>query len=277
MIDMRYKPFFLPQVSAPYDYIVQKLDDENIEHDFIEITPEKLKPSQGFVFSDEVGKCVIEDNNPLWISEDNYICDGHHRYTRALLDNKLLKAVKLNMNFKDACRILNKIQDIYEYEQSRSLEEITTQADILNQENQTNSGVSDSEFLSSLEEDNKVIQTENPSKNQKTIIAFRKEPISENSVVGNFFTLNPIEGFNKYQIDFDNLLDTNELGLSYKKSQQPIDILAKIWFPNINFEKISSQNNISSDNLKAKAIAEKAMKLGFDGIKYGDTLIQGLK
>ena len=30
-------------------------------------------------------------------------------------------------------------------------------------------------------------------------------------------------------------------------------------------------------NLKNKAIAEKAMKLGFDGIKYGDTLIQGLK
>lgn len=269
-------PSYLPQVHAPIELVLSKLDDSEITYAISEINPKELKPSQLFTLSDDVSKVVL-GKYPIWIDIDNNIIDGHHTWVKALLDNKLLKAVKLNMNFKDACRILNKIQDIYEYEQSRSLEEITTQADILNQENQTNSGVSDSEFLSSLEEDNKVIQTENPSKNQKTIIAFRKEPISENSVVGNFFTLNPIEGFNKYQIDFDNLLDTNELGLSYKKSQQPVDILAKIWFPNINFEKISSQNNISSNNLKAKAIAEKAIKLGFDGVKYGDSLIQGLK
>ena len=53
--------------------------------------------------------------------------------------------------------------------------------------------------------------------------------------------------------------------------------MAKIWFPHINFEKISEQYEMPSINLKNKAIAEKAMKLGYDGIKYGDTLIQGLK
>jgi len=67
------------------------------------------------------------------------------------------------------------------------------------------------------------------------------------------------------------------LGVAYKDSQTPTDILAKIWFPNVNFEKISKQYNLSSDNLKNKAIAEKAMKMGFDGIKYGDAIIQGLK
>ena len=40
---------------------------------------------------------------------------------------------------------------------------------------------------------------------------------------------------------------------------------------------ISKQYGIESINLKNKAITEKAMHLGFDGIKYGDTLIQGLK
>jgi hypothetical protein len=276
MIDLRYKPYFLPQMSAPYDVIVQKLDDEGIGYNFIEVTPDELQPSQGITFSDEVGKCTLDDKNPIWIAEDNKICDGHHRFARALYDKKPLKAVKLDMNFKDACRLLNKIQDIFEYEQSRSLEEVETQ-DVINQDNQINSGNSDSEFLATLEEDNKNIQIENPTKNQKTIIGYRKEPISENSVVGNFFTLAPIDGFDRYQIDFENLLDTHELGLVLKKSQQPVDILAKIWFPNINFEKISSQNNVPSNNLKAKAIAEKAMKYGYDGIKYGDNLIQGLK
>ena len=89
--------------------------------------------------------------------------------------------------------------------------------------------------------------------------------------------LNPIDGYSKYEIDFDNLLDTNALGVTYKDSQDPTDILAKIWFPNINFEKISEQYNMASVNLKNKAIAERAMKMGYDGIKYGDKLIQGLK
>ena len=279
MIDLRYKPYFLPQISVPYDIIVQKLDEEDINYRLIEIFPsddDDIKVSQGIVFSDELGECTLNDTNPIWLAGENQICDGHHHYCRALFENKSFKAIKIDMNFKDACRLLNKIQDIYEYEKSRSLEEVEMQ-DVINNENQTDSGVSDNEFLASLEEDNNNIQNENPSKNQKTIIGYRKEPINDNSVVGNFFTLSSIDGFDKYQIDFDNLLDTHELGLVYKSSQEPVDILAKIWFPNINFEKISSQYNISSNNLKAKAIAKKAMKLSFDGIKYGDTLIQGLK
>ncbi len=177
------------------------------------------------------------------------------------------------MNEKDACRLLNRIQDIYEYEQSRQMEEVEMQDAINYYGGQGN----ESQFLTSLEEDNAVIQAEKPEKNQKMVIAFRKEPIMEASVVGNFFTLSPIDGFSKYQIDFDNLLDTNELGVVFKDGQEPVDILAKIWFPYVDFEKISSQYDIPSANLKTKAIAEKAMKMGYDGIKYGDKLIQGLK
>ena len=72
-------------------------------------------------------------------------------------------------------------------------------------------------------------------------------------------------------------MDTNALGVSYKDGQEPIDILAKSWFPNINFEQLSTQHNTTSINLKTKAVAEKAMKMGYDGIKYGDSIIQGLK
>jgi hypothetical protein len=273
---MRYKPYFLPQVSAPFEIVLQKLDEEGIGYDMVEVSPEELNASQGVTFSDEVSKVSLDDTNPIWMADENKILDGHHRWVKAMLENKPLKAVHVKLNEKDAARILNKIQDIYEYEQHQQAESLVSQ-DVINTDNQASSGVSDNEFLATLEEDNVNVQAENSEKNQKTVVAFRKDPIKENSVVGNFFMLEPINGFDKYQIDFDNLLDTNELGIEYKDSQDPVDILAKIWFPNINFEKISEQHDMSSINLKMKAITEKAMKLGYDGIKYGDKLVQGLK
>jgi hypothetical protein len=283
MIDMRHKPLFLPQVVAPVDEVIKKLDEEDIDYDYIQIQPTEsdgINPSQGFVFGDDVGNDKLDDKKPIWLATDengkDIICDGHHRYIRAMLDEVPITAVRLKMNFKDACRMLNKIQDIYDYEQQQQLEEVEMQ-DVINANNQANGGVSYSEFLNNLEEDNIGVQAEKPTKNDKTIIAYRREPIKEDSVVGNFFTLNPIDGFNKYEIIFENLLDTNDLGLEYKDSQVPADILAKIWFPNVNFEKLSKEYDVPALNLKNKAIAEKAKRMNYDGIKYGDTLIQGLK
>jgi len=271
MIDMRYKPQFLPQVHAPYDVVLQKLDDEGVNYTNVEVDPNDLSPLQGIVFSDDVGGVDVDDMNPIWISSDMQVLDGHHRMVRALLDEIPIKCIMMNMNHKDACRVLNKIQDIYEYEQSQGLEEVQVQ-DTINFY-----GDDENQFLNSLEEDNTALQTESPSKNQKTIVGYRKNPIKENSVVGNFFTLKPVEGYDKYEIDFENLMDTNSLGVTYKDGQDPVDILAKSWFPNINFEKLSSEHSTDAINIKTKAVAEKAMKMGYDGIKYGNSIIQGLK
>lgn len=271
------RPYHLPQLNAPYEHVLEKLYEEGVNYKLIEITPSEddgIVPSQNFVFSDEVGDCNIDDKNPIWLAnkdESMTICDGHHRYFKGMNTQKPIKAVHINMDIMDACRLLNKIQDIYDYEKSRELEEVEVQ-DTIN-----TYGADENQFLKSLEEDNANVQLEKPSINQQSIIAYRKDPIKENSVVGNFFTLNPVKGFSKYQIDFNNLLDTNSLGITYKDSQEPAEILSKIWFPHVNFEQLSKEYNIPVVNLKNKAITEKAMKMGFDGIKYGDTLIQGLK
>jgi len=271
MIDMRYKPRFLPQMNAPYDVVLEKLDEEGVGYEVVEVDPNELEPLQGITFSDEVGKVNGDDMNPIWISENNKVLDGHHRMVRGLLDNNKIKAIRVGLNEKDCCRVLNKIQDIYEYEESQGLEEVELQDTINFYRDDEN------QFLNTLEEDNAMVQEEKSSANQQTIVGYRKEPIRDNSVVGNFFTLKPIDGYDKYQIEFENLLDTHALGVMYKDGQQPVEILAKIWFPHVNFEEISKQYNMPSINLKNKAIAEKAQKMGFDGIKYGDTLIQGLK
>lgn len=267
------RPYHLPQLSMDYSIVLEKLDDENINYETIELHPsenDNIESSQNIVYSDEITGVDLDDSKPIWIA-DNKICDGHHRYFKAMFENKPIIAIKLDIGFMDACRILNKIQDIYEYEQSQGLEEVQVQDTINFYQDDEN------QFLNSLEEDNIALQTETPSKNQKTIVGYRKNPIKENSVVGNFFTLKPVEGYDKYEIDFENLMDTNSLGVTYKDGQDPVDILAKSWFPNINFEKLSSEHSTDAINIKTKAVAEKAMKMGFDGIKYGNSIIQGLK
>ena len=268
------RPYHLPQLNLSYVIILEKLDDENINYEMVQLQPsenDEIQSSQKLVYSDEITNVSLDDTKPIWIA-DNKICDGHHRYFKAMFENKPIMVVKLDMDFMDACRVLNKIQDIYEYEQSQGLEEVQVQ-DTINFYHDD-----EDQFLNTLEEDNVALQTEeSPNKNQKTVVGYRRDPIKENSVVGNFFTLKPVDGYDKYEIDFENLMDSNALGVTYKDGQEPVDILAKSWFPNIDFEKLATQHKTDSINLKTKAVAEKAMKMGYDGIKYGNSIIQGLK
>jgi hypothetical protein len=280
MIDMRYKPPHLPQLSAPYNIILEKLRENDVDYQLIEVNPEELEASQGVVFSDEVSGVEVNDSNPIWVDDNLKVIDGHHRFIKALSTDTPLIAVKINMNHKDACRLLNKIQDIYEYEELHGLEEVRTVQNSINTENDIDSDGSsrmNDDFLSILEDVNSQIQMAEPTLNPKTMQAYRKDPINDKSVVGNFFLQKPVDGFDKYEIEFDNLLDTDELGLSFKSDQEPVDIVAKFWFPNINFEKLAEVYKTTSNNIKNKAIAERARKLSYDGIKFGESYIQGLK
>src|SRR5690606_40783444 len=152
MIDMRYKPYFLPQVSAPFDLVLQKLDDEGVGYDMVELDPNELNGSQGVTFSDEVGGVSLDDMNPIWVDEENNILDGHHRWVKAMMSGNPIKGCKLHTRNRDACRLLNKIQDIYEYEQKQGLEEVEVQ-DTINYY-----GDDENQFLTSLEEDNAAVQ-----------------------------------------------------------------------------------------------------------------------
>lgn len=275
MYDLRYKPRHLPQISAPYNIIVDKLNNDGIHNEMVYVNPNNLDVVQAFTFNNEVHNDYDPENaEPAWITKDNKIIDGHHRFVSALKAKRPFKCIKIDLNERDAARVLNKIQDIYEYEQQLKIEEVVAQ-DVINMENQINSDIEE-DFLKMLDEANIEINKEQ-DENQQTVVAYRQGPIKENSIIGNFFMLSPVDGYDKYEITFDNLLDTNDFGVVYRSGQVPTDILAKNWFPNVNFDSLSQPFGIPVTNLKNKAIAEKAKKMGYDGIKYGDIIIQGLK
>ena len=276
MIDQRYKPSHLPQINAPYKYVLNILKEEGIKYLIQDVNPSKLKPSQGVVSLDKISEMDINEMKPYWVSEDNFVLDGHHRHGLAL-SNELpkVKVIKIKLPAKDASRALNKIQDIFDYKQAQE----GLSQDVLNDQE-------DSDFIGFLE--NAVL--DDPTKeilhsglevvdtksNKKTIEGYRKSELKENSGAGNFFSVKPIDGYIKYDIEFENLLDTNDFGLTFSNEEPPTKKMAAIWFPNIDFSKIAKQIGGDETKLINRAVSEKARKMGFDGIKYGDIIIQGL-
>lgn len=260
MFDIRYKPKSLPQISAPYSHVLKTLESQNINYRPVSVDPNRLIPSQGIVFLDKIGNFTDTDNYPIWISKDLHILDGHHRYAKSLYNNSKIKCILVDLVAQDAARELNKIQDIYNYQSQIDLENETKPIrfkDVL------------SDF--SLDSGNTLTKGMKIDK----IIGFRNKEVNENSQIGNFFLLKePNDTYHKYELSFQNVFNTNDLKITFSKDQYPIKILANIWFPNLDFEKLSKKTNIPVNKLIGRAVAEHGKDLGFDGIIYGDIMIQ---
>lgn len=266
MPTLAVRPSYLPQISMALDEVLDKLKEEGIEHKKLLVNPNVLKPLQGIVFGEELSKMNLDETDPIFISKDLEILDGHHRYAKALSDNEPIKIILLSLNSKEACRILNKIQDIYDYENNINLEEVEAQDSI----NVLNDGDG---YLAQWQGDDYTSNQPNP----KTILGYRKEPIRENSKSGNYFLQQPFNDASKYQIEFENLLETEKLGLQDKTKENPLESLSKVWFPHINFENLAKQKGLDKNKLIARFVADKAKQHNFDGIKFGESFVLGFK
>lgn len=269
---MKRKAKYLPQVSAPFEYVLKNLDHEGVVYKDMTFQPSDLLPSQHVTFTDTVEVDHTKDKPPIWVAgindEENQIIDGHSRWVDSISKTEPIKGIKIFQTPNNAIRILNKIQDIYEYQSGVELEEVVTHIRNINdrQDNDDWLGV----VFDEAKEFNK-----DKEKTPQKMIGYRDRPVNENSLIGNFFSLNKLPNCDKYEIEFENILDTNELGIEYKDGQKPTEILAMLWFPNVNFNALSEKHQIGVSNLKNKAIAEYAKKMGYDGIKYGNVMVQG--
>lgn len=259
MIDINHKPKYLPQISAPFNIVLDYMDKDGISYKKAILNPEVIKPSQGIIFLDKL-KDDVEDY--VWLSMDLKLLDGHHRLGSSLSANKPIKSIIIMLPYMEALRELNRIQDIINFkEKQEKLNVDPYEFDIFN-------FIRDEYFY-----DENIFS----GGQKRKIIGYRNKPINKKSKSGNFFSLKPIKGYGKYQIEFDNLLDTDDLGIIYENNINPIYKLADYWFKGVDFEFISNKNNIPKDKLISRCIFELANKYGFDGIKYGDILIQTIK
>jgi hypothetical protein len=118
----KQKDIWLPQMKAPVDYIMNQLTENGIKHNLVDLKPKELIPLQKNVSRSKVieYKNMIDTNvevPPIYIADDNEILDGHHRGYAFMQDPSIqtVKCLKLYMDFKDASRILNQIQDRFDF------------------------------------------------------------------------------------------------------------------------------------------------------------------
>lgn len=255
------KLYWLPQVNAPFTYVVSNLKKEEIPYSKYEINPSQLKTTQDKVKPETVEyfkKLILSKKQlkPIFVSMENDILDGHHRYLAHKLlygDDKNIMCFKLNTDIQTAARALNKIQDKYDFEANME---------------------SKLEPISSYLKKPQIHWYE--SLKNVEYIAYRKDTIKDKSESGNFFYMDKKDpDMNKYKIKFDNLMyipthlmdDTREI---------PTIWLAKKLMPNANFEQVAQANNVSIQSLVNREIAKKVKEFNFDGINYGDKILQTL-
>lgn len=126
-MDKPIQPYYLPQVNAPFKYVIDNLEEMGIQHKPIIIKASLLKPIQKGVDMNKIIDIAskITDNphedqmSPIYVSNKNNIVDGHHRagaYIYKFGENAKLKAIKIDADDKDSPTILKVIQDRFERE-----------------------------------------------------------------------------------------------------------------------------------------------------------------
>jgi len=265
---------FLPQVSAPFVHVLKGLDDHGIPYENVSVPLSDLKPLQGIVDFDKVNSMISsissgEDSlKTIWVSQDNEILDGHHRYVAAMKMNpeNSISCMRLKVPHKDGIRILNKLGDLYDAQEKPTLQPQDEMSPELPHE------PIESPAASVPVDAEPAATEETPKGGTITMTGYRDKPVKEKALSGNFFLLQAKEGFDKYEIDFDNLLDTHTTGLSLNQTN-PIVEFCKQWCK-LDVDELAHKHGVPVDKYAAKMIADKAKGMGYDGIKYGDIILQ---
>lgn len=117
------QPFYLPQVSAPYSFIKNNLEEFGVFCRPVIVSVGQLKPLQkevDLIKVTDISEVDEENLDPIWISNNDKILDGHHRTSSKKFKNGAkdkIRAIRIDADDKDGCALLKVIQDRWERQQ----------------------------------------------------------------------------------------------------------------------------------------------------------------
>lgn len=104
---------FMPQIANhEQNDVIRLLKDEGIECELLKLFPDQIRHSQSKVNKDKV-RSIINDIRaqragsgksipPIFISSDNAIIDGHHRWIAYKILNEPIKCIRIALPQKEA-------------------------------------------------------------------------------------------------------------------------------------------------------------------------------
>jgi hypothetical protein len=281
---------WLPQVKEEnIDEILQEMKDGGIIVKSVMIEPSYLKPLQKKVMKSKIDEInsVIDNDDYLpktWVDANNNILDGHHRVYayQSRPDIDKVECYKIFLNSKDACRILNKIQDRIEFKKEYNITNSSTFSNVnpIEKEIKSVDVVNDAKYLGKdKEQEVKSLQDKLTFDDvtNKTCTLYSVRPFDKGNTSGFIMSFTKDKGYDKeYEILFDKVLHVpaEEMDL-----HDPF-YLAGMYILDPNFEKdpamikkmASDVNQVYAHFIKNR-LNGFAKRAGYDGINFGDKLM----
>lgn len=279
---------WLPQVKQEnINEILQELEDIGIIVKSVLIGPSYLKPLQKKVSKpiiDELNNVVDNDGYlpKIWVDANNNILDGHHRsyVYQSRPDIDKVECYKIFLNSKDACRILNRIQDKILFKKEYNITEPNTyntfdplQREIKNI-NRPKAQYFGKEAEQEIQEEKNLTFDDVTN---KTCTLFSVRPFDKGNKSGFIMSFTKDKGYDKeYEILFDKLLNVPKEEMDL---YEPF-YLAGMYMLDPNFEKdpvkikkmASDVNKVYAEFIKDR-LNGFAKRAGYDGINFGDKLM----
>jgi hypothetical protein len=281
---------WLPQVKEEnIDEILQEMKDGGIIVKSVMIEPSYLKPLQKKVMKSKIDSIngVIDNDNYLpktWVDANNNILDGHHRVYayQSRPDIDKVECYKIFLNSKDACRILNKIQDRIEFKKEYGVTNNSTFSNTnpIEKEIKSVELIDDAKYLGKdREQETKSLQDKLTFDDvtNKTCTLYSVRPFDKGNTSGFIMSFTKDKGYDKeYEILFDKVLHvpSEEMDL-----HDPF-YLSGMYILDPNFEKdpaiikkmASDVNQVYAHFIKNR-LNGFAKRAGYDGINFGDKLM----
>jgi len=259
---------WLPQVEADFGYVKNQLEKDGVGYRVVKKSPKELIPLKNTVKKSKVDifEDIISNEEPIdmiYVDVDNHILDGHNR-AYAFMKNPDISNVdcfQILLQYPDACRVLNKIQDIFNYEKNFNVEN----DDILSFNN-----INPQE--ESIDE-NEELGFDDVNKTPIEIVLYKSKELNRKAKTGDFLITSKKPNFNhEYDISFENMLEIPQEEI--EGADLPTEVIAKKWFQDLNFKDEAVKQALTYEVYISRLVNKKADELGYDGIKYGDNLVQ---
>lgn len=283
------QPIWLPQIKEEnIEEILNELKDSGIIVKKVMIEPSYLKPLQKKVMKSKIDDInnIIDNDEYLpksWVDANNNILDGHHRvYSyQSRPDIDRVECYKVFLNSKDACRLLNKIQDRIEFKKEFGINNSTTYSVFDPIEKMVNMSVKpNAQYLGPDKEQEKQHIEDKltfDDVTNKVVTLYSVRPFDKGNTSGFIMSFTKDKGYDKeYEILFDKILyiPTEEMEL-----YEPF-YLAGMYMLDPNFEKdpikikkmASDLNKVYAEFIKDR-LNGFAKRGGYDGINFGDKLM----